>query len=310
MPEISIIVPVYKTENYLDRCIRSLIGQTFRDLEILLVDDGSPDRCPQLCDDWAERDGRIRVIHQANGGQGSARNTGLAAAAGKYISFVDSDDWIEPDMLGHLRDLLLAHPDARLAQCDAFICRDERSVPSQPPETVRVLDRKALLDYFFRVHGEASNNNIWNKLYARTLLEGFSFTQSMTEDLEASYAFFVRAEQAVFSSAKLYHYFVNTQGVTKSRFSARNLDYLHDWDNIVERAAADCPDYLEYARMGRKRANFTLLSKMVLQGYDKNDPELSALRRELKRQVRHDLPELLRWKMPVSRKALLILVSL
>lgn len=98
MPAVSIIVPVYKVENYLERCVNSLISQTLSDIEIILVDDGSPDQCPALCDEWANRDQRIKVIHKQNGGLSSARNAGLHIATGKYIGFVDSDDDVAVDM--------------------------------------------------------------------------------------------------------------------------------------------------------------------------------------------------------------------
>lgn len=94
-PLISVIVPVYKVEKYLDECVESIVNQTYRNLEIILVDDGSPDNCPQMCDDWAKRDARIRVIHKENGGLSSARNAGLDVCTGEYISFIDSDDWLE-----------------------------------------------------------------------------------------------------------------------------------------------------------------------------------------------------------------------
>ena len=94
-PLISVIVPVYKAEQYLDRCVQSIVDQTYKNLEIILVDDGSPDNCPAMCDAWAEKDSRVRVIHKENGGVASARNVGLDNAVGQYISFVDSDDWID-----------------------------------------------------------------------------------------------------------------------------------------------------------------------------------------------------------------------
>jgi glycosyltransferase involved in cell wall biosynthesis len=98
MPQISIIVPVYKVEKYIDRCVQSIINQTLQDIEIILVDDGSPDTCPGLCDEWSQRDKRIKVIHKQNGGLSSARNAGMKIATGKYIGFVDSDDDVDPDM--------------------------------------------------------------------------------------------------------------------------------------------------------------------------------------------------------------------
>ena len=97
MPTVSVIIPVYKVERYLDACVESVIGQTYTDLEILLVDDGSPDCCPAMCDAWAEKDPRIRVIHRKNGGLSAARNTGIEAASGTFLIFTDSDDRMEPD---------------------------------------------------------------------------------------------------------------------------------------------------------------------------------------------------------------------
>lgn len=98
MSEISIIVPVYNAEKYLDRCVESILGQTFSDFELILVDDGSPDNSGKLCDKWAKKDHRIKVVHQANKGAGAARNAGLRIAEGRYIGFVDSDNWIEVNM--------------------------------------------------------------------------------------------------------------------------------------------------------------------------------------------------------------------
>ena len=102
MPKVSIIVPVFRVEDYLDRCVGSLVGQTLKDIEIILVDDGSPDGCPAMCDKWAQTDGRIRVIHKPNGGLGFARNSGIEQAEGEFIGFVDSDDYVKPDMFERL----------------------------------------------------------------------------------------------------------------------------------------------------------------------------------------------------------------
>ena len=105
LPKVSIIVPCWGVEKYLDRCVESLVNQTLTDIEIILVDDGSTDNCPAMCDRWAEKDSRIKVIHKENGGLSSARNAGLDACTGDYIGFVDSDDWIEPDMYEYLLNI-------------------------------------------------------------------------------------------------------------------------------------------------------------------------------------------------------------
>ena len=98
LPKISVIIPVYKVEEYISRCIKSVVDQTYSNLEIILVDDGSPDNCPAICDKWAEKDSRIKVIHKKNGGLSDARNAGMQIASGEFIGFVDSDDWISKEM--------------------------------------------------------------------------------------------------------------------------------------------------------------------------------------------------------------------
>ena len=310
IPEISVIVPVYKVEPYLDRCVQSILRQTFRAFELILVDDGSPDGCPAMCDAWAKQDRRIRVLHKENGGLSSARNAGLAVATGRYISFVDSDDWIEPQMLEYLWNLLQAHPEAQIAQCEAIISKDQTPAQAQPQEEIAVFDQTGMLDYFFRIHGEASNTAVWNKLYARDILQGFSFVPTLNEDVEASYEFFQRASHMVVSNQKLYHYFVNNTGITRSKFSKKDLDYLAVWDRIVERTRVEHPEYLHYAVISRKRANFTMLCKMLSRGFSRDDQEMVAVHRSLKAQVRKDFRLLMGWRMPSSREILLILVCL
>ena len=113
---VSIIIPVYKVEPYLDKCVQSVIAQTYKDLEIILVDDGSPDRCPQMCDEWAQKDKRIRVIHQKNCGLSGARNTGIREAKGEWLYFLDSDDWIIPECIALMVDCVNNHPDVELVQ--------------------------------------------------------------------------------------------------------------------------------------------------------------------------------------------------
>lgn len=145
MPTISVIIPIYKVEHYLDACVASVAAQTFEDLEILLVDDGSPDGCPALCDAWAKKDPRVRVIHKKNGGLSDARNAGIDAATGQFLAFVDADDLLEPDTLRrafeaqkqHNADLVIfnlcfadedGHP---LPEPDFTIFREETLTPAQ-----------------------------------------------------------------------------------------------------------------------------------------------------------------------------------
>ena len=161
-PLISIIVPVYDVEPYLRKCIDSILIQSYRDLEIILVDDGSPDNCGAICDEYAEKDKRIKVIHKKNGGLSDARNAGLDIATGEYIGFVDSDDWVMPDMYEYLYKAVKEY-DADMSVCGYYdywgktisgrYCQDIQVYKGQ--EGI-----KALLDLKF-------GNYVWNKLYKR-----------------------------------------------------------------------------------------------------------------------------------------------
>lgn len=171
MELISVIVPVYKVEKYLDKCVQSIVDQTYRDLEIILVDDGSPDRCGELCDTWAARDERIRVIHTPNQGSSAARNTALVAARGELISFVDSDDYLSPDMLEHLHGLMTE--DVDLVECAYVITEDDHAEFACSQEIIRRFDvssamKEHLLDRLFQ-------QVIWNKLYRRNVIGDIRF---------------------------------------------------------------------------------------------------------------------------------------
>ena len=125
MSRISVIIPVYKVEEYLAGCLKSVLNQTFQDYEVILVDDGSPDRCPQLCDEWVEKDSRIFAIHRENGGLSAARNTGVKAARGDYLYFLDSDDELTVDALEQMYAMVEQHPDVELVQGGFFVKKED-----------------------------------------------------------------------------------------------------------------------------------------------------------------------------------------
>ena len=214
-PKISVIVPVYRVEKYLDRCVESIVNQTFGDFELILVDDGSPDNCPAMCDAWAKKDDRIQVIHKKNGGLSSARNAGMAKMTGKYVCFIDSDDWVETNTFEVLLELLKKYPQVQIAACNAQIERGTQGSVQQEEEEIWLYDQNKMLDFFFRIHGEASNTAVWNKMIKTEILCGFTFVDTLNEDVEASYEFYTRATGMVETNQKLYHYFMNDTGITR-----------------------------------------------------------------------------------------------
>lgn len=180
MPAISVIVPVYKVEAYLDTCVESILAQTFTDLEVILVDDGSPDGCPAKCDAWAQKDPRVRVIHQANGGLSAARNTGIETATGDFFAFVDSDDRLEPDTLRR------AWEAQQQSGADLVIFNlvyvDEHNKPLSTPDFTgfrdEILDAEGVWQrYFALVEQKIYYVVAWNKLYRRNLFDGLRYAR-------------------------------------------------------------------------------------------------------------------------------------
>ena len=165
VPLISVIIPVYNVEKYLNRCVQSVCNQTYHNLEIILVDDGSTDNSGKLCDEWAVKDLRIKVIHKDNGGLSSARNIGLDNAKGEYIGYVDSDDWIDMEMYSYLWTILKSYQ-VDVAFCDFY--RFRKRVPNKKvKEKIILREGKEIDDFFYRVNGEKSAYGVWCGLYRK-----------------------------------------------------------------------------------------------------------------------------------------------
>lgn len=306
--QISIIVPVYKVEQYLDRCIKSILNQTFTNLELILVDDGSPDRCPEICDEWERKDSRIKVIHKQNGGAGAARNAGLQIASGKYIGFVDSDDWIEANMYQELHQLATKY-DADMVICNRFDRNGKRIADKDV--VIELWNKNDCMNHFFRVHGENDTHAIWNRLIKRENLKNFKFIEGrMNEDVHACYCFSFVSNKTIYTNKQYYHYVFNDEGVTNNKFTLKKLDLLYVWNEVQKLVEIESPEYKVVCEINMKRARFTLLSKMYIDGYDKNNQELTEIRKKLKKEVRRSFFELMKWKMPLSRKVLLALVCI
>ncbi len=224
--KISIIIPVYNVEKYVDECIESVIHQTYRNLEIILVDDGSKDQSGRKCDLWAEKDARIRVIHQENRGISDARNIGMAAASGNYIGFVDGDDMVFPDMYTRLYESLI-EGNAQISCCKAR--RGIEFPPDQSCDTgdcaVRLWKSKEAMKELV-LEGEIQVT-VWNKLYLRSLLAGLAFEKDRYhEDEFWTYQAIARAERIVSLGAELYGYRQRENSVMTQHYSLKHLDLL------------------------------------------------------------------------------------
>ena len=218
--KISVVVPVYNVEKYLDRCVESILVQTFQDFELILVDDGSPDNCPQMCDNWAERDSRIRVIHKENGGLPDARNYGINAACGEYITFVDSDDWVEKEFLETLYQGMIQN-NADVVQCNYQQVYGEKKI--ERCFAPRELDEEAIQDHLIVGMAndklEIMSNTRWNKLYRAELVKKAinlcDVAISMGEDYLMNFAVFGYCKKIVIlDTPPLYNYFFNEMSIS------------------------------------------------------------------------------------------------
>ena len=225
MDLISVIVPIYKVEPYLDHCVGSIVAQTYEKLEIILVDDGSPDNCPAMCDAWAAKDSRIKVIHKENGGLSDARNAGLAVATGEYISFIDSDDYIAPEFVAELHEAML-HTGADIAECatayvdeDGNILRQRNVAPVAQMDKLEALRRLVLEDGIYQT--------VWNKLYRREVIDGILFEKGKHhEDDFWTYQIFDRMEKLAVAERPMYYYLQRSGSIIGAGYTVKRLDGL------------------------------------------------------------------------------------
>jgi len=245
--KITIIVPVYKTEKYLDRCIRSILGGVFTDIEVLLVDDGSPDGF--VCDEYAKKDSRVRVIrHNKNKGLSAARNEGLRQAQAAYIGFVDSDDWIHPSMYDDLYQLSMKY-NADIVTCgmsEQTVYLAMTPYDKSTPE-ITIMDGMDALKKSL-VSEPTASHTAWGKLYKRDLFEGVEYPEKRVyEDAATTYRLYYRTKRVVHTSAQYYFYYIHSGSISNSGFNPRSMDKMTAADEIIDFANENNPDLLPYA---------------------------------------------------------------
>lgn len=278
-PLISVIVPIYKVEDYLERCVDSIINQSYSNLEIILVDDGSPDNCPQICDNYAKQDSRVKVVHKVNGGLSDARNAGMEIATGDYISFIDSDDYVHTDMLNILLNVMLKE-NCEIAQCGTVKFNEGETVALNKIDyKVKVYNNKEALKEL--VNDGHFVQTVWNKLYRADVALKTPFRKGkLNEDEFWTYLIFAESKKIAEVSADMYFYLQRSTSIMGENYSIRRLDALE--------AKAERQDYLqenfpELADDAYKNFFFMCLYsyQQVLRNMDKSD------RAEAKNKIRN-----------------------
>ena len=223
---ITIIIPIYNVEQYLPQCLKSVINQTYQNLEIILVDDGSTDACPQICEEFALKDNRIKLIHKKNGGLSDARNAGLKRATGDFISFIDSDDFVAVDFCEKLLKALLENT-ADVAECDFLAFDNDQDLEkfsTDTKEKIEVFETEAAVELLMK---EYFKQTVWNKLYRREVLGHFEFpVGKINEDEFWTYKVFGNAKKIVKIPDVLYFYRQQEGSIMAQQYSIKRLDGL------------------------------------------------------------------------------------
>ena len=243
--KISIIVPVYNVNEYLDRCLYSIVTQTYKNLEIVIIDDGSTDGSGEKCDEWAQNDTRIIVFHTPNGGLSNARNIGLSLASGNYIGFVDSDDWIAPNMYQEMLDAIV-NTNADMAICKFLpVTIESQSVEGYPEKACSnhqyVYSRE---DVFTELLNNTLTNHVWCKLYKKNLFNEIRFP--VGKYYEDSYVFY----QLVWASNRIatlpkcfYFYFQRKNSISSAKFDLKQLDLYYGYSQMLAFCTENCPQF-------------------------------------------------------------------
>ena len=288
---ISIIIPAYNTALYLDRCMTSVCAQTYGNIEIILVNDGATDHTPALCDAWAEKDARVRVIHQANQGLAEVCNVGVKASKGEFIGFVDSDDWIEPRMFEQLYHSIQKY-NSDISVCSVLL----------ETESGKFLRRSGSLKEKVRA-GNAALKRIlidkseksyrWNKLYRKTLFEGIVFPKNRVfEDLNTVYKLYAKAKAVSYTGTHLYHYIQRADSIIGAVSVQKELDFFT--------ANAERYDFItrfpDFSDRERKKLHIRTIKRLLRSSHkvykmsksDEYKPQKDKIIEYMRKNYRHD----------------------
>ena len=306
---LSVIVPIYKVEDYLPKCVESIRNQTYSNLEIILVDDGSPDGCGAICDEFAQKDSRIRVIHKENGGLSDARNAGIDVVTGDYLAFVDSDDWLEPDAFEAMLALAEKY-DAKMVCAGRY--NEDGATGAQSrglcPEKEEFVPGKELVRRIFR--WDHLDSAAWDKLYARELFREIRYPVGrVVEDVPTTYHLVLLAGGAAMLPKPVYHYVCREQSITNAPVSPKSFHGPENAALVYEDIRAAYPELEPDARYFR-----TMYQRYIVQELDLADKatrqEYAREHAQYRRALRGQLIFILGYDLFAGRRLELALTAL
>ncbi len=223
-PLISVIVPIFKVERYLKKCIESIINQTYSNLQIILIDDGSPDKCGKICEKYAAKDNRIQVVHKENGGLSDARNVGISIAKGEYIGFVDSDDYLENNMYEYLFNLLNLH-NADVSICNFYNVIEGKQKINNIDDGIKIYNKVDILKEILL--DETIQSYAWNKLYKKSLFNNIKYPVGKTyEDIGTTFYILENCNKVAVTGKPLYNYVKRKNSIVNVISEKTIIDYI------------------------------------------------------------------------------------
>ena len=257
---ITVIIPIYQVEKYLENCVNSVLQQTYKNLEIILVDDGSIDRCPQMCDEFAEKDKRIRVIHKTNGGLSDARNAGLDICKGRYITFIDSDDYVSKNYIELLYNALISN-DADVSMVGSTKIQEHTLYCTDLVEgIVEVYKQEKAIVNGLNIKIQQS---AWGKLYPAEYFKDLRFpVGKLYEDLAIFYRILLKINRLVVVRVPAYKYLIRNGSIMQSKFYARQLDEIGIIDEEMDNLILHFPEYKTMANGRRLYSYFVVLRRI------------------------------------------------
>lgn len=273
---ISVVIPVYKVEGYLERCVMSVINQTYKNLEIILVDDGSPDKCGKLCDEFALKDSRIKVIHKENGGLSDARNAGIDIAKGKYITFIDSDDYVKETYAEYLYSLVKEFKTRMAIALHEAVYETGRVLKWDTGERISMDAEKCMERILYH---DVLDISAWGKLYELSLFENVRYPKGkLFEDAGTTYKLIIQCDKIACGFESQYYYMIRKGSIVTGSFNKSKLDMLEMTDQMAETLREKYPA-LEDAILRRQvYARFTTLRQLVESDVRYRDKEKELIR--------------------------------
>ena len=259
-PLISVILPIYNVETFLPRCVESVMRQTYKNLEIILVDDGSPDGCPQLCDAYAKQDERIRVLHKANGGLSDARNQGALIATGKYITFIDSDDYVKDTYVEYLYRLIEKYQ-TRMSLCTHTVVFENGKTIRYGEGGDEVLSTENCLERM--LYDDVINTSAWAKLYETEMVRQFPYpVGKLFEDIATTYKFFMACGSIACGYESQYFYMLRSSSIVYQQFNPKKLELLEMTDWMADDVRKQYPQLERAVERRQLYARFSTLNQL------------------------------------------------